>query len=680
MPKLTSGNRSFKFGLSAEVKIKMLKTSGDFWEKTCAAVLVCLLIMYLVLALLLPCGPYGESGSTLLPAVSLSSHGSLRITPDDLEKACALFPEHAKYLRRYYEASLPEALKGGRYPFYLGIYAPLCVPVLSVLRLLHLNPVYAFALTNALLLSIALWVVYRFAKISTKQKLLAILLLGTSPIIRYINLQLYETALYSFLMMAMVFWFNRWRKRAALFLSIGGTMNPTVMAFGVFMILDYFLEMFTESGRSVKAFMRRFVANWKKTAALAVCFLPCFVPFVINYVGMGNWYTQVNTGFGSLQGIGGRFIAYLFDLNLGLFPYFPVLLFLFAAVTVWGGVHGKRYDMLCTLFGTLAVIGGYSMIYHINCGMIGIARYNSWLFPTIALGTIYYTDVSFSGVRARRSCMGLTILSCLWCVFVIGVTGYSPSSGSYVWWSPVAETILEYAPGLYDPLPSTFYSRTLHIDGAYSITDPAYYIDPQTNEVRKLIYKADDGQTERILNELKGNEESVAYLKERLNENGVDGKYHYINFPAFGDYQLTETTPEERGELAASAVVAEGYNLTLESDGNSLITMIPFSIREDTTYKVETVFEDNSVLPSASDLYVDFYGGSSYDHSEQEAHGFVRDGVYSYTFYFDSGTENGAPVDGFVRVFSLNKSLPLKVELLRVREMKRLITAEKSGE
>ncbi len=647
---------------------KMPKTSDNFWREAGAAVLICFLIAYLLLAVLLPSGQYGESGSFLLSAASLSNHGSFQITEEDLETACALFPGHEAYLRNYI-THMPTTQNGNHYSWYLSIYSPLCLPALFALRLLRLNAIYAFSITNALLISTALWVVYRFAKISAKKKLLAILLLGTSPIIRYLNVQLYEVTLFSFVTMAMVFWFNRWRKLAALFLSLAGTMNPTVMAFGFFMILDYFLEMFRESGWSVRAFFRRFAEDWKKTAGLAVCFLPCFVPFVINYIGMGSWYVQ--SGNAMLQGTGGRFIAYLFDLNLGLFPYYPALMFLFAVVAIWGGVREKRYDMLCTFLGALAVMGAYSIHLHINCGMSGIARYNAWLVPIIALGTIYYMDISFSGVTARRVCSGLTALSCIWCVFIVGVTAYSPNRGHTGWWTPVAETVLKYAPGLYDPLPSTFYSRTLHIDGAYDITEPAYYLDPQTNEVRKLIYKADEGQAERVLNDLKGDEESVAYLKERLKDNGLDGKFHYIDFSVFGAYQLMEKTPEEKGELAEVGIVAEGHDLTLESDGHCLITMIPITIKDNTLYKIETAFEDNSVLPSASDLYVDFCG-PGYDNVEQQANGFVKDGIYSYTFYFDSGTIDNSSVDGYVRVISGDMNLPLEVKSLRVTEMERL--------
>lgn len=649
----------------------MVMINRDFWEKAGVVLLVCFLIAYLILAMLLPSGPYGESGSTLLATVSLSNHGSFSITQDDLDEACILFPEHAEVLRSYY-LGLFEALDGGRYPWYVGIYAPLCIPALSVLRLFHLNAIYAFSITNVLLLSVALWVIYRFAKINAKQKLLVILMLGTSPIIRYINLQLYETALFSFVVMAMVFWLNRWRKTAALFLSIGGTINPTIMAFGFFMIADYFLEMLVDSKWSVKSFVRRFSESWRKTVGLAVCFLPCFVPFVITRVGLGYWYihASANGGYGTLSGLGGRFFAYLFDLNLGLFPYFPVLMFLFAVVTIWGGVH-RRYDMLLTFFGCLAVIGAYSINFHINCGMVGISRFNVWLSPIIILGTVYYMNIAFSGQRIRRLCSWLAALSCVWCAFIIGITACSPYGGGSVWWTPLAETVLEYAPELYNPLPSTFYSRTLHIDGAYDKTDPAYYLDPQTDEVRKLIYKADDGQAERVLNELKGDEGSVAYLKEKLNENGIDGKYHYINLPAFGNHQLVETTAEERGEFAELGTVVEGQSLMLESDGNSLVTMLPFTIKENTTYKIEVVFENNSVLPSASDLYVDFWG-PGYDQDEQEKSEFVKDGIYSYTFYFDSGAINGSSIDGAVRVFSTDKSLPVEVELLRVIEMERL--------
>ena len=526
--------------------VRKTEMHEDFWRKACAVVLVCFLIAFLVLAMLQPSGPYGESGSTLLAAVSLSNHGSFSITQDDLDEACILFPEHAESLRSYY-LTLFKALDGGRYPWYVGIYAPLCIPTLSVLRLFHLNAIYAFSITNALLLSLALWVVYRYAEINTNQKLLVFLMLGFSPIIRYINLQIYETVLFSFVVIAMVFWLNRWRKRAALFLSIGGTINPTIMAFGFFMIADYFLEMLADSNWSIKSFARRFLESWKKTVGLAACFLPCFIPFIITRVGLGHWYihTSVNGGYAAFQGLGGRFFAYLFDLNLGLFPYYPVLIFLFAIIVIWGGVH-RRYDMLFTFFGCLAVIGAYSINYHINCGMIGISRFNVWLSPIIVLGTVYYTNIAFSGKRIRRLCSGLAALSFVWCVFVVGITAYSPYRGDAVWWTPMAETVLEHAPELYNPLPSTFHSRTDHIDGGYVITEPIVYVNGD-GYVRKVLVP--QGMLNQAVKQLSVPAEDQAAFEKQCAKVKRSDKNYYLDFPA--GTHIRKSNPYELGTVVS---------------------------------------------------------------------------------------------------------------------------------
>ena len=522
--------------------IRRTVTHEDFWRKVCTVVLVCFLIAFLVLAMLQPANPYGESGSTLLPAVSLSNHGSFRITEQDLEEACSLFPGHAESLRTYYYNFLPETFKEGRYPFYLGAYAPLCIPVLSALRLLHLDAVYAFSITNALLLSLALWVVYRFAKIGEKQKLLAILLLGTSPILRYINVQLYETTLFSCVVIAMVFWLNRSRKLAALFLAIAGTMNPTIMAFGIFMILDYFFEMFADGKWSGRAFLHSFSANWKKTAGLAVCFLPCFIPFVISYFGAGYLNSTASLGQVTPHGMGGRFCAYLFDLNFGLFPYYPVLLFLFAIVAVWGSIR-KNYNMLFTLVGCLAVIGAYSLTFHINCGMTGLARYNAWLVPIIVLSVVYYAPVVFTGQRLRRFGSGLLALSCVWCVFIVGITAYSPEGGNYVWWTPVAETVMEYVPGLYDPLPSTFRSRTEHVDGGYDITEPIVYLNSDCY-VRKVLVPP--GMLDQAVQQLAVPAEDQAVFEKQCAKVKRTDKYYYLNFPS--GTHIRKSVPYELGQ------------------------------------------------------------------------------------------------------------------------------------
>ncbi len=539
-------------------KIRRTDTHEDFWKKACAVALVGFLIIFLVLAMLQSTDPQGESGCALLSSVSLSNHGSFRITQQDLDDACSLFPGHAKYLRSYYK-HLPEASKGGRYPYYLGVYAPLCIPVLSALRLLHLDAVYAFSITNALLLSLALWVVYRFAKIDEKQKLLAILLLGTSPILRYINLQTYTTAPFSCVVIATVFWLNRSRKLAAFFLAVAGTMNPTIMAFGLFMILDYFFEMLADGKWSVGAFAHSFAANWKKTAGLAVCFLPCFIPFIISYFGAGYLNATANMGLGTMQGLGGRFFAYLFDLNFGLFPYYPVLLVLFVIVAVWGGIH-KRYDMPFTLFGCLAVVGAYSLTYHINCGMIGLARYNAWLVPIIVLSAIYYVPVAFTGKRIKQLASGLLALSCAWCVFIIGITAYSPHSGSYVWWTPVAETVMEYMPGLYNPLPSTFHSRTEHIDGGYAITEPIAYLNGDYY-VRKVLVPP--GMLDQAIQQLAVPAEDQAAFDKQCAKVKQTDKYYYLNFPA--GMHIRKSIPYELGQTVGfSAESPEAHQYVMK--------------------------------------------------------------------------------------------------------------------
>lgn len=166
---------------------------------------------------------------------------------------------------------------------------------------------------------------------------------------------------------------------------------------------------------------------------------------------------------------------------------------------------------------------------HINCGFIGIARYNSWLIPIIELGTIYYMDVSFSGAWARRLCSGLTALSCVWCVFVIGITAYSPHDGGSLWWTPLAETVMEYAPGLYDPLPSTFHCRTDHIDGAYDIPEPVIYANEE-GFVRKVLVPP--GQLEQAVQWLIVPEEDQAVFEKQYAKVTRTDKYYYLDFPA----------------------------------------------------------------------------------------------------------------------------------------------------
>lgn len=448
--------------------------------------LLCFLVAYLVFAMMLPAGPTGESGSFSLLTVSLVESGDFVISEADYEKAVELFPLHEYYLDWYYHDFIPKDDQGLRYPWYFGAYSFLCIPVFLALRIFRMDAIYAFAITNALLLAGALYLVYRKCKLNDMQRLLLILILGFSPIIRYIQWQSYEVATCAFIMCAITYWFQDSRYMAALLLAIAGTMNPTAMVLGIFMILEYFFSRFQKDQYHISTFVHRGISDWKEIALYALCYTPCLIPVGITYAIFSRFNAVASiTGMTDYSEIGSRMVMYLFDLNLGLLPYVPLLLILLVILTGMA-LAKKKWKYIFAFCGIMGTIAAYSIMHHINCGMTGIARYNAWLLPVVIITVFYGVNSGLLNICFEKIAKRAEVFSVAWCIFAVTLVAYWPNSGNYFYWTAFAEWAMEYVPGLYNPLPSTFHSRTDHIDGGYEITAPSIYCNAN-GYVRKIL-------------------------------------------------------------------------------------------------------------------------------------------------------------------------------------------------
>lgn len=507
-----------------------IQSKKEKWIEVWTRILLIGLLMgYLGCATAQPATPSGESGSFTLSLVSLLKSGDFAISDSDYETAIQWFPEHQAYLDGYYHDFMPTDNEGIRYPWYFGAYSFLCIPVLLVLRLLRLDVIYSFAITNALLLAGTLYLVYRECKLGKRQRLLLILFLGCSPIIRYIFWQSYEVATCSFVIAAMVYWFTGRRNRGALCLAIAGTMNPTVMAFGIFMILEYFFERLREDQWNVPRFVRRCLSDWKEIALYALCFVPCLIPMGISYMIFANINPAAMLGLTDVAGMPVRVLAYFFDLNFGLLPYVPLLLLLLVALVLFA-VRNKNWKYLFAILGILGTVAAYSLTLHINCGMTGIARYNAWLLPMLIFTAVYAIQDGALRPIPKKCATGVVGVSLCWCVFTVAVVYYGPTGGGYVYWEPYAKLTMEYAPQLYNPLPTTFNSRTMHVDGGFGITAPVIF-SGQDGYVRKILMPTALGK-EALDDLVVVGEEDRAYFESESKKIESGKEFCYLNFPA----------------------------------------------------------------------------------------------------------------------------------------------------
>ncbi|WP_320955803.1 hypothetical protein [Enterocloster asparagiformis] len=143
-------------------------------------------------------------------------------------------------------------------------------------------------------------------------------------------------------------------------------------------------------------------------------------------------------------------------------------------------------------------------------------------------------------VRLETIAMIMLSLSVVFTGIVVYQYGpYQASNTSYVNMTPIASFILDKAPQLYNPLHSTFSSRTIHVDGGYMYNTPVVYV-AKDGYVRKILAPKED-----ITNLLDYYASLSGHDKWYLNQlNILNDEEQYIFVPVkykilkFNDYEL----------------------------------------------------------------------------------------------------------------------------------------------
>lgn len=179
-------------------------------------------------------------------------------------------------------------------------------------------------------------------------------------------------------------------------------------------------------------------------------------------------------------------MAYIFDWNFGILPYYNFLFLLSLGLLVLAIIKKvwKYVGMMAAFYG---IILGYSIMPHINSGMSGIARYNVWSSVILIFGVISYYDVLILHKVIRVISKTVVIFTVF--LFSLILYNYGPLEAykvDYKTMTPIASFVLEYFPEFYSPLYSTFNSRIESVDGGYSYTLPIAYHDKNGN-VRKVL-------------------------------------------------------------------------------------------------------------------------------------------------------------------------------------------------
>ena len=142
-----------------------------------------------------------------------------------------------------------------------------------LLKLLGGSQSRAFPLTNIASWIAALLVTFFFLKRSRRTVLITLLLLMCAPIFPYYFWPSAEMFLYALVTCGAVFLVNQQFKLSALFISVAGTLNATVMAFGFFVIILFVYQSVVVFKKVHDRFRPVIFVkeNVKRTLLLAAC-------------------------------------------------------------------------------------------------------------------------------------------------------------------------------------------------------------------------------------------------------------------------------------------------------------------------------------------------------------------------------------------------------------------------
>lgn len=415
---------------------------------------------------------------------------------------------------------------GGALTWYFPTYAMVCIPMVVLLRFLGLPAVYAFAYTNFFSVMLVLIAVYKWLKISDRTKMLLIILLSINPIMFYYTLPSGEALIYAFLAIGLIAWYNGWHKRAAVFVSLAGTLNITIMSIGIIMIIEYGIKLI--SGKKREESWRCFVkSRIGGVVQYGCCYIIGLIPMIYFYYHTGfiNLTASYETFTQGTEQTWKRFVAYIFDLNFGILPYYPLVLIL-GIILLINAIIKKNWRCITWFLAFGVNVYLYSVMIHINCGMLGIARYNSWgsliLVFTVCL---FGEEIAYS---KWMNCIQKGGLYVNIIVLTLIVYAYGPTGAENTFcadWTPIAQYFLDHFPGLYHPLHSTFNARTNHIDGGYNYELPIIYTG-EDGYIRKILAVEDNAdQLREMLVSENGNNEQLYEKINKLNE-----KESYLSF------------------------------------------------------------------------------------------------------------------------------------------------------
>lgn len=470
-------------------------------------------------------GVLGDDHEYILQTVSFQNHFSFGLTDDDFKEGVKQFPREAKILRSRY-SSYPVADDGLKYGHHFGAYSAVVTPLKIVLLRLGVYPLWAFRIVNIFLWMMAAFCVYFVLRADIRLRFSLLLLLLFNPIFFYTHWTHTELWIFAFAVVGLVFFYNQRYHLAIFSFSIAAMQNLGIMPYDMIIGLAFLGHLFDRQKQQTgTGSPSRFIKdNWRSILFAGVCYIPAFIPLIHTYIHFGT-YSLVAREVMESSYLFDKMWAYLFDWNMGIFPFEPFILLAFLFISV----RCFRSETRNAILNLIGVGGMLFIVAHekqVNCAMLGISRYAVWILPSMIFFVIMHWRYGW------KKLLALSVMESIFSALIIGwvCVGSGAHHGLYSCWqfAPWTKKIMECVPQFYNPTHGIFYTRALNRE-TYHSKKPVAYCDPN-GYVRKIL--CSEEAIDKLEHEEYGliDEKLTQYDFHSLKRSTADeGKYVYFN-------------------------------------------------------------------------------------------------------------------------------------------------------
>ena len=420
----------------------------------------------------------GDGYEYLMMPVSIFNHGSTYVTQEDIDDAKAYYGNNIfdTIYRTREDVTLVQGSDGNSYAKHFYVYSLLCIPLRALFNAVGLNPAKAFLMMNLFFWLIACIAVQLFLDTEQWRKTMLMIFLVVNPCWFYLSWVHTEILMFSCVVLALMFRYNKRFVLSMLLMSIAAMSNLALLVPAFVLGLEYLYKTVKESGKDIK-----------KTAGklwpVILAAVPGFIPVIRSYILFGS-YSPVaavaSVGSSSVP-TDNRLIcalSYIADPNQGMIIYTLLLVPVFMILLVANFI--RRKELSSSVFTLLAVAGMLFIVsyeLHINCGMSYIMRYNVWILPFMAFFNAFNLRWQFS--------VPVFTLGGIWTFAVILLLTVFTNTDMYLEFTPFGKTALDNFATAYNPPVGIFYSRALTVETYYSKLPVAYFDDE--GNVHKIL-------------------------------------------------------------------------------------------------------------------------------------------------------------------------------------------------